>query len=67
MIKRGYVDKVAATETTKWSRPWNLFVITPLGPVWIGRYETEQGARAAAKRRGIKLPAPKYRAPRRLP
>jgi hypothetical protein len=52
---KGIIRKASAVKHVKWALPYTLFKQGFTGWVPVGRYETEQKARQAAKRRGIKV------------
>ena len=57
----GTLERIRDTDGTHWARPWVLRAGTGFCLVVVGTFETEGQARAAAKRRGIRLPAPARR------
>lgn len=55
----GRIEKAKEIAGTRWARPWKLLVWTGFAMVEAGRFATEGLARQAARRRGIRLPAPR--------
>lgn len=56
----GHIEQVAQVAGVRWALPFNLYVFNGFGWQFVGRFETEGKARAAARRRGIRL-APRRR------
>jgi hypothetical protein len=56
VIRRGHIEQAAPLPGTVWELPFILWVWDGFVDRPVGRYRTRQGARAAAKRRGIVLP-----------